>query len=416
MNFLEEKFTRDGKYKKIVKKAKMIDQKFKKFQGNKTNDIKYKEKFNELIQRLQNPNDNDPDYDSTKLLKEVRLYLKALKNNNEYSVNELENDIKELCIDIGNFINKTDIEAKHAELNKLKEEEIALMEDVMKLIDDKFDRTKKDENPFGKKILNQDDAQIIKKEIKQQQEDNVLRVLYDSFKSLGYATKDIEKNINKSDISRILKNKLNAIKQSKIVTSTPIINRNSTPISSSYTSLKDSSQRYKNLLNSRTSEILKRYADKGKQQTTKDPDEIQKERRQRKKIEREEREKIQEEERRQRKKIEREEREKIQEEERRQRKKREREEREKIQKEKRRRGEENQDVNPWSGMFSRENDGRRKRRRSYDTSEETSDNESSNKIKLSPIAIKKSKYPDSKYGKITPYVIDESMFGNFKRK
>lgn len=187
-----KKFTTDGKYKSIVAKIKKIDTEFKNFQGNKISNLKKKEKLDLLLNTLQNPN---IDVDIDKTLEDVHVFMKSLKYTNAENLEKLEDNIKDLCIEIGNFLVESKIEKKHEELIKLKTEELNLIKSVMKYIDYEAEKAH-DVNPLSQKNFDENVKSIdnLLAQIQQQENDAVYENVADIIENVNQ--KNITQNEN----------------------------------------------------------------------------------------------------------------------------------------------------------------------------------------------------------------------------
>lgn len=202
-----EKFTTDGKYKSIVAKIKKIEVEFKNFQGDKIANLKKKEKLELLLNTLQNPN---IDVDIDKTLEEVHVFLKSLKYTNVNNLEKLEDNIKDLCIEIGNFLVESKIEKKHEELMKLKTEELNLIKSVMKYIDVEAEKAH-DVNPLSQKDFDENVKSVdnILTQIQQQEKDAVYENVAQIIENVN--EKNITQNENVEERMRSIRQNLESI-------------------------------------------------------------------------------------------------------------------------------------------------------------------------------------------------------------
>lgn len=202
-----EKFTTDGKYKSIVAKIKKIEVEFKNFQGDKIANLKKKEKLDLLLNTLQNPN---IDIDIDKTLEEVHVFLKSLKYTNVDNLEKLEDNIKDLCIEIGNFLVESKIEKKHEELMKLKTEELNLIKSVMKYIDIEAEKAH-DVNPLSQKNFDENVKSVdnLLTQIQQQEKDAVYENVAQIIENVN--EKNITQNENVEERMRSIRQNLESI-------------------------------------------------------------------------------------------------------------------------------------------------------------------------------------------------------------
>jgi len=229
--------------------------------------LKKKEKLELLLNTLQNPN---MDVDINKTLEEVHTFLKSLKYTNVDNLEKLENDIKDLCIEIGNFLIESKIEKKHDELLKLKKEELDLIKSVMKFIDNETEVV--DKNPLSEKNFeeNVESVQNLLTQIQQQEKDAVYENVAQIIENVNQ--KNITQNENVEQKMKNIRRNLESIDK---------LQEKTTPQKKKRTTLKDVNkvfqQKLENINHKIKEEESKKKMEKKKKQKMNDVKKLDKE-------------------------------------------------------------------------------------------------------------------------------------------
>ena len=119
------------KYKEIVKDVKAIEEKFEALNSNTALSIQYKNLFDNLLVKLENPQYINVDETMTN----IRKILRKLKAYDEGDISEIETDIKNLAVKVSLFLYDDDNNERRSYLSLLKKRELQLINDCIALID-----------------------------------------------------------------------------------------------------------------------------------------------------------------------------------------------------------------------------------------------------------------------------------------
>jgi len=140
----------ESDYISILKQIKTIENKFNEINRKSTSNIQYEEKFEELVSKLKNPECTDV-YDTTEKAKELLI---KMRQNGDNSLNNIETDIKELYIKIGNFLTNTTIREKQKQIIELKELEMRLLKECSELMKE-YSKDKTFKDPFMVEVFSE---------------------------------------------------------------------------------------------------------------------------------------------------------------------------------------------------------------------------------------------------------------------
>jgi hypothetical protein len=190
-------------YKSIIDDIEKIEQRFKYLEYNKIKNLKYKERFELLVNQLQSPSKNTNVY---KLQNEIKTLLDYFRNHNSKNLNELEAEIKNVCIKIGKFMTNFQIREKREELIQLKNRELELVETLIQLIDVEVNKNSQNTDPLSKKRLQDDvkDVDKILKELKQEDDSDLFSNVKNIIENIDFDNNDTNVNDNIKDIKKRL--------------------------------------------------------------------------------------------------------------------------------------------------------------------------------------------------------------------
>ena len=157
------------KYKEIVKDVKAIEEKFEALNSNTALSIQYKNLFDNLLVKLENPQYINVDETMTN----IRKILKKLKAYDEGDISEIETDIKNLAVKVSLFLYDDDNNERRSYLTLLKKRELQLINDCIALIDyhSKYNYSNLDplfkslrKTNLGSRLLKKEDENLYKRE------------------------------------------------------------------------------------------------------------------------------------------------------------------------------------------------------------------------------------------------------------
>ena len=119
------------KYQEIVKDVKAIEEKFEKLNSSNALKLQYKNLFDNLLVKLENPQYIDVDETMTY----IRKILKKLKVYDESDISDIETAIKNLSVKVSLFLYDDDNNDRRIYLNLLKKRELQLINACITLID-----------------------------------------------------------------------------------------------------------------------------------------------------------------------------------------------------------------------------------------------------------------------------------------
>lgn len=119
------------KYQEIVQDVKSIEEKFEKLNSSNALKLQYKNLFDNLLVKLENPQYIDVDETMTY----IRKLLKKLKVYDESDISDIETAIKNLSVKVSLFLYDDDNNDSRIYLNLLKKRELQLINDCISLID-----------------------------------------------------------------------------------------------------------------------------------------------------------------------------------------------------------------------------------------------------------------------------------------
>lgn len=136
------------KYQEIVRDVKAIEEKFEKLNSSNALKIQYKNLFDNLLVKLENPQYIDVDETMTY----IRKILKKLKVYNESDISDIETAIKNLSVKVSLFLYDDDNNDSRIYLNLLKKRELQLINDCISLIDYHAKRNYNNLDPLYKSL------------------------------------------------------------------------------------------------------------------------------------------------------------------------------------------------------------------------------------------------------------------------